>query len=328
MRYLITGATGFVGPYLVRKLVSLEHECRCLVRSAVKAKTILQPGVDLVEGDVTEMDSLKGIASGMDGIFHLATLGHMHNFEAPPSMFENVNVRGTINMMNEALLSGVKKVVHCSSVAAMGICREIPANEESECVPHHPYGKSKLQAEKEVRKLMTENNLPAVIVRFSMVYGPGDPRDILRLARLAKKRMLPKIGNAPKLTPLVHVDDAVQGLLLAMEKGRMGEAYLITNAQSEPFDDLIRIIRETLGAGGIAIPLPAGPALVAAGAMEFVWRLLGKVPPVTRKNIESTLADRVFSIEKARRELGFEPQVDPVKGLTETIRWYMENGWI
>lgn len=328
MRYLITGATGFVGPYLVRELVSRGHECLCLVRSVVKAKSMLQTGVNLVEGDVTEKDSLKGIASGMDGVFHLATLGHMHNFEAPPSVFEDVNVRGMINVMNEALLAGVKKVVHCSSVAAMGICKAIPADEDSECVPHHAYGKSKLHAEQEVHRLVAEKKLPAVIARFSMVYGPGDPRDILRLARLAKKKMIPRIGNASKLTPLIHVEDAVRGLLLAMEKGRIGETYLITNTKSEPFDNIIRIIQEALGVDAVAVVVPEWAALLAASIMEFIWGLMGKTPPVTRKNIESTLADRVFSIEKARRELGFEPKVDFEKGLRETIRWYMENGWI
>lgn len=328
MRYLVTGATGFIGPYLVRELISRGHACRCLVRSAAKAQSVLQSGVELLEGDVTNRDSLKGVASGMDGVFHLATLGHMHHYEASPNLFEEINVLGTINLMNEALLAGVKKVVHCSSVAAMGICTDNPADEDSECTPHHAYGKSKLRAEKEVQKLVSGNHLPAVVVRFSMVYGPGDPRDILKLARLAKKKMVPRIGGSAKLTPLVHVEDAVQGLLLAMEKGRIGETYLITNAQSEPFDGLIGIIRETIGGAHLAFPVPAWVALSAASLMEWAWNIMGKTPPVTRKNIESTLADRVFSIEKARRELGFEPQVNPEKGLRETIRWYMKNGWI
>lgn len=328
MRYLITGATGFIGPFLVKRLTSLGHSCRCLVRSATKANSILEPDVELIEGDITNKDTLKGIASGMDGVFHMATLGHMYNFEVSQSMFEEVNVQGTINIMNEALVAGVKKIVHCSSVAAMGICRELPADEESECVPHHPYGKSKLYAEQEVYKLVNDKKLPAVIIRFSMVYGPGDRRDILKLARLAKKSMIPKIGNTSKLTPLIHFEDAVQGLLLAMEKGRIGEIYLITNAQSEPFDNIIKIIQGTLGVSSITIPVPEWAALTAASLTEYLWNIFRKTPPVTRKNIESTLADRVFSIEKAKRELGFEPHMDYEKGLKETILWYMENGWI
>jgi dihydroflavonol-4-reductase len=102
----------------------------------------------------------------------------------------------------------------------MGICSDVPATEESICNPHHAYGRSKLAAEKEVIRMVKEEDLPAVIVRFSMVYGPGDPRDMLKLTRLAKKGMFPKIGNRPKLTPLVHVNDAVTGLMLASEKGR------------------------------------------------------------------------------------------------------------
>ena len=328
MRYLVTGATGFIGPFLVKRLTLLGHSCRCLVRSLSKANAVLGPGVELIEGDITDKSHLKGIASGIDGVFHLATLGHMHNFDMPKKMFYEVNVHGTINIMDEALAAGVKKVVHCSSVAAMGICKDIPANEKSECLPHHPYGESKLGAEKEVLRLVTAKDLPAVIVRFSMVYGPGDRRDILKLTRLAKRGMIPRIGKGTKLTPLIHVEDAVNGLILAMERGKAGEIYLITNAQSEQFDNMIKIIKETLGVSSMSIPVPEWAALGAASVIEWISKIFGKTPIVTRKNIESTIADRVFSIEKAKRELGFEPIIDPEKGLRDTVLWYRENGWI
>lgn len=328
MRYLITGATGFIGPSLVKKLTSQGHSCRCLVRYSSKAGALSYNGVELIEGDITNKDSLKGIASGMDGIFHLATLGHMYNFGVPQNMFEEVNVHGTVNIMNEALAAGVKKIVHCSSVAAMGICKDVPANEESECFPHHPYGKSKLHGENEVLRLVRDRGLPAVIIRFSMVYGPGDLRDILKLTRLAKKGRIPKIGKRPKLTPLIHIEDAVGGLLAAMERGKSGEVYLITNTHSEPFDDIIKIIQESLGVSGISVTVPEWAALTAASVIEYIYNLFRKTPPVTRKNIESTLADRVFSIDKARRELGFEPCISPEKGLRDTIIWYVKNGWV
>jgi dihydroflavonol-4-reductase len=328
LRYLITGATGFIGPYLVRKLLSLGHSCRCLVRSVSKAKTVLEPGVELIEGDITDKSTLKGVASGIDAVFHLATLGHTHNFDTPREMFHQVNVRGTVNIMDEALAAGVKKVIHCSSTAAMGICKDIPANEESECLPHHLYGESKLDAEKEVLRLVNDKSLSAVIIRFSLVYGPGDRHDILKLTHLTKRGLIPRIGKGTKLTPLIHVEDAVNGLILAMGKGKAGEIYLITNAQPEPFDNVIKIIKETLGVSSKSIPIPEWAALYAASAIEWISIIIGKTPIVTRKNIESTIADRAFSIEKAKRELGFEPLIDPEKGLRETILWYMKNGWI
>ncbi len=328
MRYLLTGATGFIGPYLVRKLLSQGHSCRCLVRSVSKANTVLEPGVELIEGDITDKSTLKGVASCIDAVFHLATLGHTHNFDTPREMFHQVNVRGTLNIMDEALAGGVKKVIHCSSTAAMGICKDIPANEESECLPHHLYGESKLEAEKEVLRLVNDRSLSAVIVRFSLVYGPGDRRDILKLTHLAKMGLIPRIGKGTKLTPLIHVEDAVNGLILAMERGKAGEIYLITNAQSEPFDNIIKIIKEALGVSSMSILIPEWAALYAASVIEWISTIIGKTPIVTRKNIESTIADRVFSIEKAKRELGFEPLIDPEKGLRETILWYMENRWI
>ncbi len=328
MRYLVTGATGFVGPHLIGKLVSSGHTCRCLVRPTSNTKVLEDIGVELVRGDITKASTLKGIANGMDCIFHMATLGHMNNFRVTEGLFEAVNVQGTINIIEEGLRAGVHKIVHCSTVAAMGICPEVPATEESKCNPHHPYGRSKLRAEQEVLAKVSGKGLPGVIVRFSMVYGPGDWRDMLKLTRMAKKGLFPKVGNRPKLTPLIHVADAVQGLLSAAEKGRPGQIYFITNRQSEPFDKIRRIIQEALRVRRIPLYVPEWAILTMASITEKLYVLLGKAPPVTRKNIESTLADRVFSIEKAQIELGFYPQVDPEIGLRETVLWYKRNGWV
>jgi len=328
VKYLITGATGFIGPHLVRKLVSEGHSCRCLVRNSSNVEVLKELGVELAEGDITRAETLKGIADGMDRVLHMATLGHMSNFTVTESMFEAINVRGTLHIMKEALRARVQRVVHCSTVAAMGICPDVSATEESSCNPHHPYGRSKLKAEQKVLLLIAEKALPSVIIRFSMVYGPGDARDILKLTRLTKKGLFPKIGNRPKLTPLIHVDDAVKGLLLAAEKGRIGEVYLLTNQESLPFDNIRKILQQALVIKRFPLYVPEWAALTAASLSEKIFPVIGKVPPVSRKNIESTLADRVFSIEKAKKELDFHPQVNPEIGLRETVEWYKEQGWV
>jgi nucleoside-diphosphate-sugar epimerase len=298
------------------------------VRDPKKLETDAAGDVDIFIGDVSQPETLEGVADQIDCVLHLATLGHMSNFSVPEEMFESVNVAGTRNIMNKALRAGVKRIVHCSSVAAMGICDENPATEESRCFPHHPYGKSKFKAENVVRAMVKNQHLPASIIRFSMVYGPGDWRDMLKLTRLAKKGLFPKIGNRPKLTPLIHVDDAIQGIFLASEKAEPGETYLITNSQSEPFDRIRQILQEALGVRRLPLYVPESAALFSASIIEKLFSFLGKAPPVARKNIESTIADRVFSIKKAKRELGFSPTVDPETGITETVRWYMENNWI
>ena len=328
MRYLVTGGTGFLGPFLIKKLVSGGHLCRCLVRPTGNRKTIQGPGVEIVEGDVTIPEGLKGIAEGMDRVVHMATLGHMSNSLASQPMFDKVNVKGTVNIMREAARAGVDRFIHCSSVAAMGICPDIPATEESRCMPHNPYGRSKLKAEKEVLRMVSETGLHAVIVRFSMVYGPGDPRDILRLTRLAKRGLFPRIGSRSKLTPLIHMDDAIQGLLLAMERGRAGQVYLLTNRQSEPFDNIRKVIQEALGGTRISLYVPEKAVFLAVYLLEKACSMAGRTPSITRKNIESVLADRAFSIEKAEKELGFDPGVEPASGLKDTVLWYKKQGWV
>jgi len=328
LKYLVTGATGFIGPYLLRRLTALGHTCRCLIRAESDTSPLNEFKVEFVTGDITDPKSLDGIAEGMEGLIHMATLGHMSNFAATESQFDAVNVRGTIHVMKAALEANVKKIVHCSTVAAMGICRDVPATEESVCYPHHSYGRSKLRAEKEVLRMVTEHHLPAVITRFSMVYGPGDRRDLLKLVRMAKKGLFPKVGRKPKLTPLIHAEDAVSGILAAAENGKIGQIYLITNKQSEPFDHIRKIIQEALGVRRLSLHVPEWAALSLATIVEKTFSLAGKTPPVSRKNIESTLADRVFSIEKAQKELGFNPKINPENGLRETVEWYQEKGWV
>lgn len=329
MKYLITGATGFIGPYLLQRLTANGHSCRCLVRPGSEIKINQAPGIEIVHGDITQPETLAGIGEGMDYLLHLAaTLGHMSDFIADDNRFENINVNGTINIMQEALRAGIKKIVHCSSVAAMGISHEIPATETTPCNPHDAYGRSKLKAENKVKILVKEKKLPASIVRFSMIYGPGGHRDILKLTRMAKRGMFPQIGRRPKLTPLIHAEDAVTGLLLAADHGRPGEIYLLANKCSEPFDQIRKIIKEALGTRWPTIYIPEFAALSLATLIERTFALIGKNPPVTRKNMESTLLDRIFSIEKAQKELGFEPVIDPAKGLQETVLWYKEKGWV
>lgn len=328
MNYLITGATGFVGPHLIKKLIDEGHTCKCLVRQGSENKIPEIDGITIITGDITKPETLVGIAEDADCLLHLATLGHMSNFTVTENMFNKINVQGTINIMGEALRAGVRSVVHCSSVAAMGICDEIPSTEKTKCNPHHPYGRSKMQAETEVLKRVKENNLPAVIIRFSMVYGPGDTRDILKLTRMAKKGLFPKVGNRPKQTPLIHVQDAIDGMLLASKKGTPGEIYLLTNMESEPFDTIRELIQEALGLKKRAVYVPEWAALTLAMFIEKSFTLIGKSPPVSRKNIESTLTDRVFSVKKAIRELGFDPKIKPTVGLSETVKWYMDNKWI
>lgn len=283
---------------------------------------------EIVKGDITVPKTLTGTADGVDCVLNLATLGHMNNYTVTEEMFFRINRDGALNVMKEALRAKAPRVVHASTVAAMGICRENPADETAVCNPHHPYGRSKLEAEKAVLKMVHEEGLPAVIVRFSMVYGPGDPRDMLKLARLARKGLFPKVGLKPKLTPLIHVEDACDALFLAAEKGRTGEVYLITNEHPEPFDRIRKYLLKGLGIWRPPFFVPEWAALMGAMVLETGFTLMGKTPPVARKNIESTLADRVFSTEKAARDMGFKTRIQAEQGIIETVKWYMEKGWV
>ena len=325
---LITGATGFVGPYLTRALLKKGYSCRCLVRDIEKARSLLRHEVELVKGDITRPETLEDICKGIDRVFHMATLGHLSNFVSGIETFRSVNTQGTINVMEAALKAGVDRFLHVSTVAAMGISSDVPATEDTPFNPHTPYGISKMEAEEKVLQYGKEKGLPAVIIRYSMVYGPRDYRDMLKLCKLAKKGLFPKIGSSAKLTPLVHVDDAVEGAILAIEKGKIGEVYLITGDSSVEFDWIRKTILVALGVRRPPLYIPEWPALFAASIIEKLFLFVGRSPFVSRKNIESTLADRVFSIEKAKRDLGYAPRISPDKGIKQTVKWYKEQKWV
>ena len=119
-----------------------------------------------------------------------------------------------------------------------------------------------------------------------------------------------------------------EGLLLSSQKGRAGEIYLLTNNESMAFDEIRKILQDALGVKRFSLYMPEWMALSMASLMERLFPLIDRVPPVSRKNMESTLADRVFSIEKAKMELGFISRIDPVEGLKKTVEWYKQEGWV
>ncbi len=170
------------------------------------------------------------------------------------------------------------------------------------------------------------DHLPASIIRFPW----STPRRLAGHAQAGpavQKGLYPKVGNRPKLTPLIHVRDAVAGLILAYEKARIGQVYFLTNESPEKFDDIRQYIARGLGMKRPVLYVPEWMALAGASLIETVCRFAGKVPPVTRNNIRSTLADRVFH-GKSVSDLGFATRIPADQGIIDTVKWYRQQGWV
>jgi dihydroflavonol-4-reductase len=321
---LVTGATGYIGPALCAALLERGLPVRVLVRSSSRAVG-LPHGVERFEGDLTDPESLEGVERGVTQVYHLAVLGHLADVD-DPEQYARVNVAGTAALLER--FAGVQaRFLFTTTTAALGPIADRVATEEDDVPPVTPYGRSKRAAERTLVDFALRHDLDFVMVRLSHVYGPGEQRDLFRILKMIKAGVLPQVGRAPNLYPAVHIDDAVRGILLAMERGRSGQSYIITDRDSHDLRDIRRITQRALGLRRRPYPwLPRRLTLAAAGLADRVSAVTGMALPVSRKNLAFVTAGRRFSIDKARRELGYEPRVDLDQGLRQAIAWYRQEG--
>ena len=324
MNILITGGTGFVGRYLVRELLSRGDFCRLLVRSKSNIEGLPNKNqIELWQGDITSQDTLKGIAKDIDYVYHLAAVGHVSAIsEEAYKNFIRVNVHGTKNLIIECAGFNIKKFVHFSSTAAMGLIKNKFTNETDMPQPVTPYQKSKLESERVAFSMGKQYKIPTVVIRPCMIYGIHGKGEFLKMCRLMNRGLFPKVGFGKNLTPLVHVSDVVQGAIKAAEKGIPGEIYLIASEHSIELSELRNMVIKAFGKRTLYPFVPVWAMFFVAWCFELTAKITGRPPIATRRNIASTVWDREFSIEKARKDLGYNPQVSFQEGIAETVQWF------
>jgi len=327
MRALVTGGAGFIGQRLLRRLAEQGVACRALVRPGRDTSALAGLGIEWVTGDLTDPASLRGRAAAVDVVYHLAAVGHVAaQTEEDYQRFRRVNVEGTRNLLRACQGERLSRFVHFSSTAAMGAIHRERIDETTPCQPATPYQKSKREGEQAALAAWRESGVPALALRPCMVYGPGGAGEFLKFCRLFARGLFPRVGRGPNLTPLVHVEDVVQAAILAGERGRPGEVYLVAGERSSPRAALRAEVLAALDMRRPYIYTPLWLALAGAWALETMGRVAGRVPPVTRRNILSTTASRVFDISQARAELGYRPSVALAEGVRESGRWFREKG--
>ena len=334
MKVLVTGANGFIGRHLARHLQDRGHRVRALVHRDGAALAGLD--VELAYGDVRDAVAMRSAVDGVGGVVHLAATRDGWGIE--PSVYRTVNVDGTVNLLRAAAELGVKRFVYCSSVGVARYPGHLIADETWPlCEPTSQvlYHRTKAQAERMTIAWAQAGGLPALAVRPVITYGPGDERGfVTRLVALLQQGQRFCVGSGRNHVDLVYVDDLVAGIRLALERGMLGRVYILSGVGPIQVRSLIDEICGLVGKPAPAICVPASLGRLAGWGMETLHQTLtrlgietdGREPFITRDKVATLTVDRGFSHARARRELGYRPQVDYDEGLQRTLAWLQEEG--
>ncbi len=329
MKVLVTGATGFIGSHLCRALLRQDHHVRALQRATSSLLALEGLSLERVEGDLFEPASLLSAMEGVEVVFHCA--GEVGKWRDPKRMAAS-HVQGTRNVLQAARRAGVRRVVHTSSVAALGVPDHRPER-AGETIPlmderhqwnadghHWPYGYAKHMAEREVLRAVS-GGMDVVIVNPAAVFGAGDLNHVSSgvIWHMAHGRVPPIV---PGGLNAVHIDDVITGMLAAMARGKAGERYIL-GGENLTHARLLATIAEVVGRPAPRIALPVWLLRVLAPALDA----LGRVFPLPVRGGLLRMAGYYFyyDIRKAQRELGV-PQPRPFRqAVEEAFAWYQAH---
>ena len=327
MKALVTGATGFVGSAVARRLLLAGHDVRVLARPDGDRSNLDGLDLELTEGDLNDFPSLKRACRDRDALFHVAADYRL--WTRVPQQMLDTNVKGTRNLMRAALDAGIGRVIYTSSVATLGILPGDAVSDEETPVDLKNmigvYKRSKFLAEVEVRRLIDEENLPAVIVNPSTPVGPRDikPTPTGRMIVEAASGKMPAYVDTG--LNIVHVDDVADGHLLAFERGKVGVRYVLGGEDMTLRDILVEIAAIT-GRAAPRIRVPHNAILPIAYAAEAWTRLTGGDEPfVTVDGVRMAKKKMYFSSARAKAALGYDPR-PPQAAFEDAIAWFREHG--
>jgi dihydroflavonol-4-reductase len=323
---LVTGASGFVGSAVARALVARGLHVRVLMRPSANRLNIAKLHCEPVAGDMRDEDSMTAAMKGARYLFHVAADYRL--WARDPHEIERNNFTGARAVMGAALKTGVERVVYTSSVAALkpGAVAVDETSRHTLQSVIGAYKRSKLVAEREVERLVRDEGLPAVIVAPSTPIGPRDikPTPTGRIIVEASTGRMPAFVDTG--LNLVHVDDVAQGHLAALDRGKIGENYIL-GGTDVALETMLGDIAFLSGRRAPSLKIPRAPLFPLAWAAEAVARVTGKEPFLTADALRMSRYRMFFSSEKAKRELGYTAR--PYKeGLKDALTWFRENGYL
>lgn len=323
---VVTGATGFTGSLLVRKLVERGATVRAIARRD-PPEALRELPVQWFRGQVYDPDVVAAACEGAQFIFHVAAAYREAGIK--DEVYELVHVTSTKLLVGAAAKQpSFQRFVHVSTVGVHGHIDEPPADEAYRFSPGDLYQNTKAAAERWMRANAPLCKVPYTVIRPAAIMGPDDKR-LLKVFKMATKPVFPMLGFGKCLYHLIHVEDLTDAMLLAAtQPAANGEAFIIGNTEPIRLVDMGRIIARVLGYPFCPIRIPAWPFFLAARVCEALCKPLGWEPPLHRRRVAFFTKDRAFNTSKMRDRLGFTPRYDNQRGIEETARGYVAKGWL
>lgn len=319
MKILVTGATGYIGSQMAKRLFNDGKDVVCMTRGN---KTI--DDMPTVNGELLKPESLHQACKGIDIVCHFAgALGRGLTDE----MVHAINVEGVRNMITVAKENNVSYFLHISSGAVTGPMGPTPANENTTCHPYTIYERSKLEGERLALSLSEKLELPLGVARPTFTYGPGDPHKLL-MFKLIKKRLFFYIGDGASTNHPVYIDDLLDGIMLMIEQTPNQEVYILGGSTPVQKKQWATAIANELKVKPPFIHLPAKFTWTSAVIVETIGNWIGINVPLTRSRVLAMSKYWGMNIDKAKKQLGYNPKVDITEGIANTVKWYEKKRWI
>jgi nucleoside-diphosphate-sugar epimerase len=324
---LVTGATGFTGSVLVRKLATAGLTVRAIARASSKTAHLDDLGIEWHRGDVFDETTVRAASKDVEYIFHLAAAYREARYG--DDYYRNVHVTSTQLLAQEALKNGTfQRFVHVSTIGVHGHIDDPPANEEYRFAPGDIYQETKAEAELWLREFADREKLPYTVIRPAAILGPEDKR-LLKVFKMATWPFFPLLGRGKCLYHLIHVDDLTDAVILAaVHPAALGNVFICGNEGPIGTAEMARIIAACYGHNLRVVRLPIWPVFAAAAVSTALCKPLGIEPPLHRRRVAFYTKDRAFDTRKIRETLGWQPRYSNQAGIEQTARSYVKQGWI
>ena len=324
MRVLVTGTTGFTGGHLARALVARGYQVRTFQRDAAQDSRV--NGAEIAVGDLRDPAAIRQAVEGINIVYHVAAIYRQAG--VPREVYRAVNATAAGQIVEAAAAAGVRRVVHCSTVGVHGDIDRPPADEDAPLKPGDVYQQTKLEGERLARAAGERLGIEVTVVRPSGIFGPGDRR-LLKLFRGVARRRWITLGRGRIYYHLTYIDDLVEGFRLCGEHpAAANRTYILAGGEVSTLNALVAMVAEVAGVPAPTLHLPVWPFWMAGAACEAVCAPFGLEPPIYRRRVDFFTKSRAFDIGRARREIGYAPQITLRDGVTRTLEWYRAHGWL